>query len=174
MSMSMPEDVLRGHVNPVFIETGTFDGRGAAMAKRLGFKTVHTIELDPARVVNSRKNLSMLEGVTVHEGDTVEILPLLLAKVKERATIFLDAHPVGEGDPCKIGKYRHPLLHELELLATTTGRRDHTIIVDDRHEFPLYPTTDDEVANLLMAINPRYRVQIVADMVIAEWKESVL
>lgn len=168
MSMSLSKDFLARFLNPVFIETGTFDGRGTLMAHEIGFRTIHTIELDPARVTTARKNLEGIGSITVHEGDTVEILPKLLYTIDERATIFLDAHPVGEGDNCKIGKYRHPLLYELDLINLFSKRKDHTVIVDDRHDFGIYGTTDEQVMEKLKTLGPRYKVWIEGDVVIGE------
>lgn len=170
MSMSLPRHLLSRLKNPVFIETGTFDGRGAMMAHELGFGVIHTIELDPARVQTSRRNLGGVLSITVHEGDTVELLPKILGAIDERATIFLDAHPVGENDNCRIGKYRHPVLRELELIEMFSRRKDHTIIVDDRHDFKIYGTTDDEVMKKLLEINPSYKVWIEDDVIIGEAK----
>lgn len=168
MSMTLTREFLGKFLNDVFVETGTYDGRGVLLAKEVGFKTIHSIELDPLRAARSRDAISGIDGVTVHEGDTVKILPEILSTLKEKATIFLDAHPLGAGDRCKIGEYRYPLPHELKLIAEKSLRRDHTIIVDDRHEFPLYPTTEGEVVSLMKAINPNYSGWIEGDMMVGK------
>jgi len=166
MSMSLARATLEKYLNPVFIETGTFDGRGVVLAKEVGFVTVHSIELDPDRYRQSVKNLAGVNGVFLHEGDTVDVLPKIVSVLSERATIWLDAHPVTEGDSCKIGKYRHPLVKELELIEKFSLRRDHTILVDDRSEFPIYKTTDEEVFQKIKAINPAYNTRIEGNIVV--------
>ena len=168
MSMSLSRDFLKRFMKPVFVETGTFDGRGCLLAKEVGFKVVHSIELDPSRVFRSREILFGIEGVAVHEGDTIVVLPNLLSTLEEKATIFLDAHPVGEGDNCKIGKYRHPLVHELFAIRDFSKRKDHTIIVDDRHDFHIYKVTDEEIIEILKSINPAYNARLEGDHVVAE------
>ena len=168
MSMSLPEKTLARFVNRVFVETGTFDGRGVLLAQKVGFKEFHTIELDPGRAKRCREVLGKVEGAHFYEGDSVDLLPKILSTLDEKATIFLDAHPVGEADRCKIGKYRHPLVHELNEILRCSKRKDHTIIVDDRHDFRIYGTTDDEIKAKLSAVNPGYKVFVEGDVIVAE------
>ena len=172
MSMSLAKGTLEKYLNPVFVETGTFDGKGVKLAKEVGFLAAHTIELDNNRYNISKKNLADVQGVTLYEGDTVDILPGIVSRLTERATLWIDAHPVGERDICKIGKFRHPLIQELKLIAEHSLRRDHTIMADDRHDFRIYKTTDEEVMNAIKAINPRYHVKIDGDIVVGEIHSS--
>jgi hypothetical protein len=155
--------MLSKYFNSAFVETGTYDGGGVKRAKEVGIREVHSIELDPVRFQMSSRAVVGLSGVHLYEGDTVDILPKILSTLKEKATIWLDAHPIGEMDTCKIGKFRHPLMRELEIIKKYSLRRDHTILVDDRPEFPVFGTTDEAVIAAIRDIDPGYRAYVEPD-----------
>lgn len=177
MSMTLKPEVLKRYMSDVFVETGTYDGRGVKFAMGCGFKRVITVELDPVRAATSRKELAGISGVEFHEGDSSDILPKILAELDEKATIFLDAHPITGADVCKFGRKKWPLTEELKMIAAHSKRRDHHILVDDRHDFGLFETTDDMIFRLLYEINPKYTIAIEPnhysawDMVCATIKE---
>lgn len=157
--MSLLPHVLAKYKADVFVETGTFDGRGAKVALACGFKRVVTIELDPARYAHSKKALAGLP-VELHEGDSSEILPRILSTLDEKATVFLDAHPIGAKDVCKIGRQKWPLAEELKMIAAKSKRKDHNLLVDDRHDFALFGLTDETIFKLIKAINQQYAIRI--------------
>lgn len=163
MSISLSREMLTKYLNPVFVETGTYDGGGVKRAREVGIPEIYSIELDPVRFEMSSQAVSGMSGVHLYEGDTVDVLPIILSMLKEKATIWIDAHPIGEGDTCKIGKFRHPVMKELEIIQKYSLRRDHTILVDDRPEFPVYGTTDESVMAAICAINPGYRAYVEPD-----------
>jgi hypothetical protein len=119
MSMTLRTETLKKYMSDVFVETGTFDGRGVKLALESGFKRVISIELDPGRFKAAKEILKDLP-VELHEGDSSDILPAILEKLDEKATIFLDAHPIGGGDICKFGRQKWPLTEELT--AEVRGR----------------------------------------------------
>lgn len=165
-SMSLPREMLQKYLNPAFIETGTCEGGGVLLAREVGFQIIHSIEIDSERYRYCVKRLSGLEGVFLYEGDTVEILPEILSKLEQKATIWIDAHPLGQEVRPVSGKYRYPLTQELELISKFSKRRDHTILVDDRHAFQEYQTDDDGVMKRIKEINPNYRTFIEKNMVV--------
>jgi hypothetical protein len=158
MSISLSREMLTKYLSPVFVETGTYDGGGVKRARECGVSEIHSIELDPIRFKMSQIACEGMPGVHLYEGDTVDILPKIVSSIRDRATIWLDAHPIGEVDTCKIGKFRHPLMQELEIIRKYSLRRDHTILVDDRPEFPVFGTTDERVIEAIKAIHPNYTV----------------
>lgn len=93
MSVTLLKNVLLRYMSDVFIETGTYDGRGVRLAVSCGFKRVMSIELDPPRAKIARIALAGMPGVELFEGDSVDVLPRILSTLDEKATIFLDAHP---------------------------------------------------------------------------------
>lgn len=160
MSETLKPEVLARYMNPVFIETGTYRGNGVLLAKASGFKRIISIELDPERMANARIALASIQGVELYEGDTLDILPKILAELEERATIFLDAHPIGAADTCMVGKRKWPLTEELRLIATNSKRKDHTLLIDDINEMVLFETSRDELDALVLAINPTYKLAV--------------
>lgn len=157
--MTLLPHILKKYKTDVFVETGTFDGRGVKFALDAGYKRVISIELDPDRFVQAKEILKGLP-VELHEGDSSDVLPEILEKLEEKATIFLDAHPIGAGDICKFGREKWPLLEELRMIATRSKRKDHNLLVDDRHDFGLFGTTDEQVFRLIKDINPKYAIRI--------------
>lgn len=157
--MSLLPEVLSRYKTDVFVETGTFDGRGAILALACGFKRVITVELDPQRYASSKVALADLP-VELHEGDSSDVLPDILSSLDEKATVFLDAHPIGANDPCKIGRQKWPLQEELRMIAEKSKRKDHNLLVDDRHDFSLFGLKDETVFKLIKAINPKYVIRI--------------
>lgn len=159
MSMTLHVDVLgKTFLNHTFVETGTFDGRGAVFAVYAGFKSVHTIEVDLERARKARFRFSGFPEIVLHVGDTVDLLPQVLKDLKEKATIFLDAHPIGFGDPSKGGKVKYPLVDELELIRQHSLRKDHSILIDDINALKHFGTSNDGVKEQLLKINPNYAV----------------
>lgn len=160
MSVTLKPEVLARYMSEVFIETGTYDGRGVLLAKASGFKRVISIELDPYRAANARRLLTGVEGIELYEGDTLDILPQILAELDQQATLFLDAHPIGAADLCTVGRQKWPLTEELRLIASRSRRKDHILLIDDIHEMALFETSRAEVDALILAINPAYKLAI--------------
>jgi hypothetical protein len=162
MSMTLPEGLLAAHPNEVFVETGTYDGACVQAALAAGFPEIHSVEVDPGRHRACAARFAGNPRVTIHLGDTLDVLPRILSALDRRATIWLDAHPLHPGERLTDGRVRWPLLEELRAVAGSSLRRDHTILIDDSVEFgPLFGTTEDEVMSLLREINPRYRMAFV-------------
>jgi len=129
------------------IETGTQFG---STTKWLGqhFKTVATIEADPAFIDQSGDNLSA-KNIALHIGLSQEVLPNVLVK---GAMYYLDAHG------CEIGGC--PLKEELSILA---GSQPKAIVI---HDFKVpdkdfgfdaydYELKIEEIEHLLPAIFPK-------------------
>jgi predicted O-methyltransferase YrrM len=156
MSLTLPEKVLRRFPNEVFIETGTYNGGGVALAIKCGFERIWSIEVDPDKAARAKETFSCFDHVNICLGDTLTLLPDILSSLRHRqATIFLDAHPIDKG---KLGPVACPLVQELEMLAKAR-RRDHTLLIDDRWMFEgHFKTNDKEIEYLLRQINPGYRI----------------
>lgn len=140
----------------VFVETGCYEGAGIAAALAAGFEEVVSIELDSSSALRASA-LFAGKPVTVLHGDTVKLLPGVLAGLTEPATFWLDAHPVGWS----------PVIGELVAMADTPIR-NHTILIDDRRLMhgPQYPAgwvtpSEEEVCRALLKINPAYKISFV-------------
>jgi len=167
MSMSLFPATLMKYRNEAFIETGTYDGRGIILALALGFKKIRSVELDPGRYDYALKYLGDTPGDwKVELDDSKNFIPRVLSTLEERATIWLDAHPISKDDVAFKDKLQWPLVGELRAIAQFSKRKDHTILVDDRHDFKLFGTNDDEVLGLIRAINPAYNARIEANIIV--------
>jgi len=160
MSMTLNMAILGKYMSKVFVETGTYDGRGSIAAVFAGYQKVHTIEVDAQRVLMARKRLMGFPEVEVYYGDTIDILPRILDGLEERATIFLDAHPIGFGDPSRGGRIKYPLVEELRLIKLNSKRKDHSILIDDVNAFKYWSATIEEISKMLLEINPAYLISM--------------
>jgi len=153
-----------------FIETGTFRGATAQWASR-HFEQVHSIERAESLYLDTRDRLGDIGNLTLHLGDTREILPGLIAALDAPALLWLDAHwsggeTSGAGDEC-------PLLDELEISDRSAS--EVAVLVDDARYFLAAPPAphrlDDwpdlaEVVDVLSKNRQRY-VCVTEDVIVA-------
>ncbi len=126
---------------PVLIETGTF--RGHMIAAMLdSFEEIHSIELSDELFAKAQQRFADNRHVHLHHGDSGEMLPKLLAKIKRPVVFWLDAH--ASGGETATGKIDTPIVEELaEILRHPI--KNHVILIDDAREFGVgkhYPTTN--------------------------------
>lgn len=171
MSLSLKENQLnRYNYNKIFIETGTFMGGGVYRALDAGFEKIHSIEISYNFFKHCYDIFSGYENVTIHLGDSVEILPQILEKINEPVTFFLDGHFFSASpsvvDNKKLGIKDVPLLLELDVISKH-HIKNHTILIDDRRAFGYAKIFGDivdwseivesEVEKKLLEINPDYK-----------------
>lgn len=120
--------LIPGIVIPdVVVETGTY--RGDNIPSKIGvFREVHSIELDPA-YARAARALYTHPSVTVHQGDSGDVLDTLVDTWHEPVMFFLNAHWSG-GDTARAPDSQTPLLKEMRALSRRTEHRD-IIFVDD-------------------------------------------
>jgi hypothetical protein len=180
--MSIERKTLENNKNNnIFIETGTYKGETTRAASDVGFKEVHTIELQDRLYEESRENLSDLidiNKVFLHKGDSRIILGEILSKINETTTILLDAHIDGgnyiPGVTPEIRKC--PLYEELNCIKNHSIK-NHTIIIDDvRILGKIGWGTEvllDVIISMIMEINKDYKIsfdngEIENDVLIAK------
>ena len=126
------------HVNftryPVFVETGTFQGE-TTFACEPYFEKVYTIEIDKYSFdrVSSRYSGSKIEFLL---GDSSDVFPTILPKIKDPTIFFLDGHWSG-GSTGK-GRKDCPLLEEVSLINSLFSE-EAIIIIDDYRLFGKSP-----------------------------------
>lgn len=113
----------------VFVETGTYMGHGVDMVKN-SFRQVHSIELKQEFFDTARLKFDGDNRITIHLGDSAEVLASLCESIKESVIFYLDAHY--SGGETAFGKEEDkgcPVLRELEVI----GKRpyDDIVFVDD-------------------------------------------
>jgi hypothetical protein len=132
----------------ICIETGCLVGDGIRAALDAGFSCVVSIEIDPKLAKKARKRFRGAP-VFIISGNTVEQLPILLQRIHEPVTFWLDAHPVDSS----------PVLLELASIEQH-HIKTHTILIDDRRLMGTdwKNVSEDVVVATLMRINPTYEI----------------
>lgn len=146
-----------------FIETGTYQGwTVAALLSR--FERIYSIELDPLLAENARTKFQSYEHVDIRQGNSANVLPLILKDISVPTLFWLDGHYSGHGT-AKAEKDA-PIHEELEAIAAHE-RNDHVILIDDARLINGtndYPTIEN-VLKLLKVINNKYKIRILDDMI---------
>jgi len=193
ISVSLRKEMLiTQYMNPVFIETGTFDGGGVIVALEAGFPYVCSVEIDKGfyqraiEVITEHFPLGE-EAVTIDDedgfitmlflksGQTVELflgestkfLALVTETQEQPYTFWLDAH---YGNTPTVGKELVPLLTELDIISKNCviGSK---FLVDDRRlmgtDGPWKTVTEEVILKKLLEINPKFVTEYI-DTVHAE------
>jgi hypothetical protein len=158
--ISQAQSVLR---YPTFIETGTFHGDMALYASGL-FRTVHTIELSPELAKRAAHRLAVFPNVTVHQGDSGQVLSDLLPSIDTSCVFWLDGHYSG-GITAR-GDSDTPIVRELQAIADHR-MRPHTILIDDARVFgtdDAYPILE-QVMSSLRRIDPALKIGVSSDII---------
>ncbi len=157
-----------------FLETGTYLGDTTDKASR-HFPRVITIELSKELFETAKKRFSKKKNITIHQGDSAQLLPKILETMKDKAVFFLDAH-FSMGETAK-GNENTPIITELNHIKKSKITHA-TIIIDDIRMFyePLITLTDNfmqgypslnEIVEKILEINPNYQFALVYDTLIA-------
>jgi len=123
------------------VETGTYEGQMVAAVER-DFERILTIELDPKLSAAAAKRFHDRPHIIVLQGDSGQLLPLVLAELAEPAVFWLDAHYSG-GQTAR-GVNDTPIMHELSAIAEHRLHREHILLIDDARGFlgGNYPTLE--------------------------------
>lgn len=146
----------------VFVETGTCHG-DTTSAVASAFRECHTIEFDRTLYERAVARMRPLDNVVVYQGDSAVVIKEILAKLREPAIFWLDAHYCGGAT----GKtLKDPPIRE-ELDAIFAHDIDtHVILVDDArlfNGFDNYPTIK-QVISYVRARSP-YQVRVFQDAI---------
>ncbi len=157
-----------------FVETGTFLGGTTLEASKV-FKSVYTIELSEDLFRQAQLRFLDRKNIQAYQGDSGELLPDLLKKVKGKIIFWLDGH-YSEGLTAKAEK-NSPILEELKAIKTA-GITDAIILIDDLRMFPnswtRVPENDSlngypAIPQLLQAIqdiNHAYNIMVLGDILL--------
>lgn len=144
------------------IETGTYRG-DMVEAMRRHFARVHSIELGDALYDTAVARFADAPNVSLHHGDSGEILTALLPSLTGPALFWLDAH-YSRGDTAR-GALETPI--ENELLKIFKDSNAHVILIDDARCFDGthdYPTIEG-IRVLVAAQNGRYSMNVAQDII---------
>tara|TARA_Y100000389_G_C17397662_1_gene483514 strand:+ start:464 stop:1003 length:540 start_codon:yes stop_codon:yes gene_type:complete len=119
---------LSEYKNPIFIETGTYNGDGVVKALESGFEQIYSIELDEERYQNCKEKFFDNDNVEILLGDSGKVLPELLKKLDKKVTFWLDAHYCGDG--ATLGEKWTPFREELEAINNHSNK-ENTIMINN-------------------------------------------
>ena len=114
-------ELFKKYMNPVFIETGSYIGKGIQHAIGAGFKDIYSIEIMPEYFNICSGAFAGYNNIHLLLGDSPLVLSEILNNINESVTFWLDAH---------IGGAVSPLLAELEVIRRHPIKT-HTILIDD-------------------------------------------
>jgi hypothetical protein len=145
------------------VETGTYHGEMVA-ACRKAFRRIYSIELSKELFENARERFASDNGVTLLHGDSADVLPHILAEVKEASLFWLDAHY--SGGRTAQGRVLTPIFEELEIILGDT-LYSHVVLVDDASDFigaEGYPTIA-ELKDFVLARRPGCNLDVRDDII---------
>ena len=152
------------HYHPrIFIETGTFLG-DMVYALRQSFDQIYSIELSEELWARCNKRFAKQGHISIPHGDSGQVLPDLLSRIKAPCLFWLDGH-YSAGITAK-GNKETPILEELEYIFAHQIK-DHTILIDDARLFTGqqgYPHLET-VQDLVMKRDPSKIFEVHHDII---------
>lgn len=148
------------------VETGTFRGDTTVFLAQ-HFRETHTIEVVPALAELARERFTNQPSITVWDGDSSDVLRLLLLQLKGATLFYLDGHDSG-GVTGK-GLKACPVREELEIIYSS-GENRISVVIDDARLFgtdPDYPTIS-EVRLWMERLRPVATVRVEHDAIVIE------
>ena len=147
-----------------FVETGTYLGKTAQfMASRVD--RCHTIELSQSLYEAAKSSLARHQNVSIHCGNSAEMLPTILKEIDQPALFWLDAH-YSAGKTAGSKAY-NPIETELRAIFDHPVK-DHLVLIDDAREFigmNGYPTIR-QMKNLVSRYGDGYTMIINNDIIV--------
>lgn len=165
--MSLPQSTLLQFPNKVFVETGTNNGDGIALALNCGFSRVLSIELSDHYFSHAVSRFAADDRVKIVHGDSGNILADVIAELDEPATFWLDGHYTPGLE--LTARCKCPLLAEIAALESH-AIKTHSILVDDVRCLgtPILDwITVDEVKAAILKVNPEYQFKLIGDVLTA-------
>lgn len=167
MSMSLPQSTLLRFPNRVFVETGTNNGDGIALALNSGFSRVLSIELSDHYFSHAASRFADDDRVQIVHGDSGKVLADVIAEIDEPATFWLDGHYTPGLE--LTARCKCPLLSEIAAIETHSIKT-HSILVDDVRCLGT-PILDwisvDDVKAAILRVNPKYKFEFIGDVLTA-------
>lgn len=130
--MPLNTDILRSHLNPAFVETGTYLGEGVRAALEAGFEQIWTVDLESDNKWEVEQPLPQSPNIVFAVGDSALFLADLVPTLDVPTTFWLDAHPTGYFNLLQPDL---PLINELIALSFSQRSSDDIILIDDLRLF---------------------------------------
>ena len=151
--MSASVEIFKKYSNPIFIETGSYEGDGIQFALEAGFKEIYSIEILPGYFGKCSKIFAGYNNIHLILGDSPIVLGGILNNINEPITFWLDAHlsTLPGVVPC-------PLMEELDAIKRH-HIKTHTILIDDLRDwnFDNYDFDVNVLKEKILLINENYK-----------------
>lgn len=137
----------------ILVETGTYKGM-MVEAMLIHFKKIISIELGTELFLDAKKKFSNYPQVTILNGDSGKILPVVIENLTSPSLFWLDGHY--SGGETALGEVETPIVKELQSILSS--KHNHVIVIDDVGDFngtKNYPTTE-ELKNIVLQIRTDY------------------
>lgn len=157
------DSYLRRYRLGAFVETGTHSGDTLAYVARRKNLSCISVELSPGFYSDAVRRFSRWGNVQLVHGDSAEVLPEVVRKLREPALFWLDGHY--SGGVTARGAADTPISAEIKsVLASPID--GHVILVDDArlfdgtHDYPV-------LGELILAVRAegRFNVAVSADII---------
>lgn len=147
----------------VFVETGTYMGDMVASAMP-HFREVYSVELNLELYERARKIFAAHRNVHIMQGDSSDVLSLILLKITEPCLFWLDGH--FSGGITARGHTDFPILQELECIREHKIK-NHVILIDDARLFGSSSNIPSkrQVTESLTSINASYTIEERDDII---------
>jgi hypothetical protein len=122
---------LARHGLKTFVETGTFKGDTLAAVATTGARAL-SVELSHDYFNRANQRFSGRKNVELHQGDSGDVLPRIVATLQEPALFWLDGH-YSAGETAH-GALASPISAEVQCIFGSPIK-GHVILIDDAHEF---------------------------------------
>jgi hypothetical protein len=161
------QNIIKGYATTfklkIFIETGTYVGEMLDAMLNI-FPEIISIEFDQALAERAKYKYVDHPHVTIMQGDSGSILPIVIAGKNEPCLFWLDAHYSG-GFTGK-SDLDTPIMKEINAILEHPCD-GHVILIDDAREFTgknHYPTLE-EVRSLVTAKRKGWLMEVDADII---------
>lgn len=162
--------------NRVFVETGTYRGRGILQAIEAGFEEIHSFENWDKFYKMARKSFKRhRKQVFLHFGDSATELWGVISKIDRPITFWLDAHDATDPKSKPFVK-NSPLMEELDQIQKHPIK-DHIILIDDMDLCGGYMfdyITEDQIKQKILEINPQYKFSYLDGGDLGRYKNTIL
>ena len=174
------QELLETFSPTIFFETGSLDGRNAALASQY-FNEVHTVELSKALFNDARRKTAQCKNVRVYHGSSPDIINAVSPALRGRILFWLDAHYSGGATVLSNDDISDPesvtaIRKELQAIKNC-GISDCVILIDDIRGFGsiiddteylgcwAYPAIQ-EVCAMGKNINPNFSFALLGDILL--------
>jgi len=146
-----------------FIETGTYMGQMVYAVRKI-FDKIYSIELDGKLFLDCCKKFNRFNHIHILQGDSGDLLPIIISDISEPCLFWLDAHYSG-GLTAK-SELETPIMQEINSILSHRIR-NHCILIDDARMFVgqrEYPTIE-RLKKYILSKRPDSLVELEDDVI---------